>query len=383
MNSRNVCPTYFAPAERAEPEELQKMIRFASHNPIIDSILASGGGLIAVLNTKRQIIAINNAFLNMLGVDDTIQVLGHRPGEAISCIHAHEMPGGCGTTEYCASCGAAIAIVASLTKNEPVERKCVAELKINGELKSMCFHVRSCPVKFEGQNLVLLFFNDITRTEQWAALERAFLHDINNIITALAGNCELQLLDGGSGNTSVETIARLSTRLAKEVELQRILVQSKAETYRPVFQKTPLMSIFKELEQIFINHPVRIGKKLILPESVPHDMITTDRSVLIRILVNMIKNAFEASPEGSEITLRIAATNNSVKFAVHNPGTIPPHIAKRIFQKHFSTKKSPGSGIGTFVMKHFGETVLNGRVEFESTQADGTTFRLTLPPGCA
>ena len=45
----------------------------------------------------------------------------------------------------------------------------------------------------------------------------------------------------------------------------------------------------------------------------------------------------------------------------------------RIFQRSFSTKGSPGRGLGTYAMKLFGESVLGGQVDFE-TGAEGTTF---------
>ena len=40
------------------------------------------------------------------------------------CIHAKKEPAGCGTTEFCSTCGAAIAIVSSFAENRSVERVC-------------------------------------------------------------------------------------------------------------------------------------------------------------------------------------------------------------------------------------------------------------------
>ncbi len=60
----------------------------------------------------------------MLGIDDLAKALGLRPGEALQCIHADDEPSGCGTTKFCSTCGAAIAIVSSLKHNKSVERIC-------------------------------------------------------------------------------------------------------------------------------------------------------------------------------------------------------------------------------------------------------------------
>jgi len=54
-------------------------------------------------------------------------------------------------------------------------------------------------------------------------------------------------------------------------------------------------------------------------------------------------------------------------------------VRLRIFQRHFTTKKGVGRGIGTFSMKFFGEQFLKGRIAFTSAPDEGTVFRLTIP----
>ena len=54
-------------------------------------------------------------------------------------------------------------------------------------------------------------------------------------------------------------------------------------------------------------------------------------------------------------------------------------VAPRIFQRYFTTRNEDGRGQGTFVVKHFGEKVLRGRVGFTSTKDGGTTFQLSIP----
>jgi PAS domain-containing protein len=97
--------TFFAPAERASDSELQRYIAFVSGNPVINGLLTTAGGLLAVLNEQRQVLAVNDAFLKMLGINDPGAVLGLRPGEMVKCVHAFELPGGCGTSRFCSTCG--------------------------------------------------------------------------------------------------------------------------------------------------------------------------------------------------------------------------------------------------------------------------------------
>ena len=113
--------TYFASPARAGEDILKQEVFHITHNPVIDHLLSAVGGLIAVLNRNRQILAVNETFLKQMQIVDPETILGLRPGEFVHCVHAQDMPGGCGTSEFCATCGAAISIVSSLESDLPVE----------------------------------------------------------------------------------------------------------------------------------------------------------------------------------------------------------------------------------------------------------------------
>jgi PAS domain-containing protein len=87
--------TYFAPAKRTNSSKLAKEVKIVADSPFVSGLLESISGVFAVLNEHRQIIAVNNALLEMLGIDDPAISLGLRPGEALNCVHAFREPGGC------------------------------------------------------------------------------------------------------------------------------------------------------------------------------------------------------------------------------------------------------------------------------------------------
>ena len=154
--------TYFAPAERAGEKELAAEIKKVNKNPVMSGLLHSISGLLAVLDEHRQIIAINDLFLKNLGIEDPAEALGLRPGEALQCVHAHEKPAGCGTTRFCSTCGAAIAIVASLSQDKPVERICALGANRGGRTVDIALLVKSQPIKIDEKRFLLLFLQDIT-----------------------------------------------------------------------------------------------------------------------------------------------------------------------------------------------------------------------------
>jgi signal transduction histidine kinase len=129
---------------------------------------------------------------------------------------------------------------------------------------------------------------------------------------------------------------------------------------------------------VFSNHPVAKGKLLRLPQTIPDLSFTTDFPLLMRVIDNMLKNAFEATVEGGEVKVSIEQGQDEITFCVWNQQAIPKDIAKRVFQRNFSTKKDVGRGLGTYSMKLFGEQFLGGRVNFTTSETDGTVFCFSL-----
>jgi PAS domain-containing protein len=173
--------TFFAPPERATDETLATEIEIVSKNPVVTGLLHSISGLLAILDEKRQIVALNDSFLQMLGIDDPADALGLRHGEAVQCIHADDEPAGCGTTKFCSSCGAAVAILSSLEQNKPVEMICALSAKRGDKITDIALLVKSHPIIINQHRFLLIFLQDITQQQQRAALERYFFHDVNNM----------------------------------------------------------------------------------------------------------------------------------------------------------------------------------------------------------
>jgi hypothetical protein len=372
--------TFYAPPERASQEELEKDLRCISSDPVISGLMNILSGLLAVLNEHRQILAVNDYYLRLLNLDDVRKVIGLRPGEAINCIHANELPGGCGTSEYCASCGAAIAIVTSMATDKPVEQKCAVTVEENGKNLDLFFKVRALPVIADDKRYILLFLNDISKEQQWGAIERLFFHDLKNIVHAILTRSELMVLDPEVQKDQVaRDINALSLRLSNEISIQREMFQDGVSTYQPMYHLISIPRLLEEARNVFLDRCRESGKRLVLKGEVPAIDIKTDYSVTLRILINMISNALDATPEGGQVELFVENDQKNIHFGVWNSGYIPDDIGKRIFQRNFSTKEGVGRGLGTYSMKYFGEEILGGKVYFISSREEGTVFRFGLP----
>lgn len=369
--------TFFATPEKLNIKELSSEIEIVSNNELMSGLLETISGLLAVLDEHRQVVAINDSFLHMLGISNPEEVLGLRLGETLNCVHAKKEPAGCGTTKYCASCGAAIAIVSSLEQNKPTEQICAIQVKKNKKLVDLVLHVKAHPVDVNNKRFLLIFLQDITEQQQRAALERTFYHDVNNMLSMLLGASELLAMK--SPSKLANNIHKASIRLHKEISIQRCLSQSKSKDYKPSKNEIKIKQIFDDLKSFFENHTVSKNKTIEFQEDLPDLSIVSDLALLSRVLCNMILNALEASGVNDVVKVWFEHKKNDISFFVWNAQEISPNMQNRVFQRNYSTKGQDGRGIGTYSMKLFGEEFLGGKVSFTTSKENGTIFKFTQP----
>ena len=373
--------TWFAPAERTTPAELRRKIGLLTNNPVTDTIMRAVDGLMAVLDENRQILAVNQAFLELLSLGNADDLLGLRPGEALSCVHADEEPGGCGTSRACATCGAVDAVLAAQKDSRPAGRLGILKVRTENDTRDLVMRVRACPLDIAGENLTLVFFQDMTWAHRLAGLEQAFLHDFNNILQGLRVSAEMAAVetDPLESRALNRNINKLVMHLAREVELQRSLLADDATMLGLTLDNVPIARIQAELGRIFRFHPAALDRHLVILRDEWNAWIRTDPWVLVRILTNLVLNALEATERTGRVEVRTEVTDDEVVFCVWNRAYIPATVQQRIFQKNFSTKDEPGHGLGTYSVKLLGETLLGAQVDFTSSEAKGTEFRVCLP----
>ena len=175
---------------------------------------------------ERQIVFCNGALAKLTGAT-AASLMGMRPGEVFNCIHARETPGGCGTTESCSTCGAALAILAALD-GEASRKECRMTVQASTGSEALDLDVSCSPMTLEQQLFVIFRLQDISHEKRRRVLERFFFHDVlntagvtQNLATLLAG-----MVPPGDASEFVR-----SPRLARQVR--------KAGRRGPVQQESP------------------------------------------------------------------------------------------------------------------------------------------------
>jgi hypothetical protein len=365
--------TYFLPSECLNQEALKSQIEMVNQSPLITALLDSVCGLVAVLNEQCQIVALNEGFLETMGIIDAGQSLGLRFGEALKCTALADSQQ-CGTGQLCRSCGVASAISTALAQNKVAESVCALQTSKNGMPIDLFLRVRCSPIVLSGTRFLVLFLQDNTRRQRLAALEQVFFRDVKELASSLVSASSSAMRSRSAKWPKV--IHQLALKLAQEIAMQRQLANE--GDYQPLLEDVTVKQLVQQVLEIFSRHPAAEGKNLTAPARLPSVTLRIDAALVIRLLSNMITNALEATPETGEVKLPLEKGLGAITFAVWNQSAIPPEIMDRIFQRNFSTKQLWGKGLGTYSMKIFGEQFLGGRISFTSSEAEGTTFRLTL-----
>lgn len=113
----------------------------------------------------------------------------------------------------------------------------------------------------------------------------------------------------------------------------------------------------------------------------PYIITRMDRTQLIRIITNLVKNATQAIPAENPnplVEVSVYREGNMAKISVKDNGKgISVENKNRIFEPKFTTKTS-GMGLGLGIIKNIVENY-HGSITFESVPGQGATFLVTLP----
>ena len=106
-----------------------------------------------------------------------------------------------------------------------------------------------------------------------------------------------------------------------------------------------------------------------------------DRTQLIRIITNLVKNAIQSIPDEQEekkVLVSVNEVENDVIITVEDNGIgIESYDIEHVFEPKFTTKTS-GMGLGLGIIKNIIENY-KGTITFETELGKGTTFFVSLP----
>lgn len=364
----------YAPAVRFNNGQLSQQSELIAENKILVEMINSISQMVVILNQHRQIVYANKSFIDFCNTNMET-VLGKRPGEAINCKNSLLSPAGCGTSEFCKTCGAVNAILES-QKGVRATKECNI---LTGDNQAFELEVTSAPFNLKHQDLTVFSITDISAQKRRQSLERVFLHDILNSAGGISGLSAIisEIDDLDEIKSLAQTLAGAAQNLVEEIKVQRELRTAEQGELKPELKPYQSLNILLDLKSIYCNHELNQGKPIIIHSKSKDEILMTDVVLLKRILGNMIKNAMEINLPNDRIILKCEEDKDHLTFSVHNNSVIPIKVQPELFKRTFSTK-GVGRGLGTYSMKLLGEKYLGGCVGFKSNEEDGTTFYIRL-----
>jgi two-component system phosphate regulon sensor histidine kinase PhoR len=244
---------------------------------------------------------------------------------------------------------------------------------------------------------LLLVLQDVSAIRRLERMRSEFVanvsHELKTPVAAVKGFAET-LLSGAMKDP--ETARSFLTIIHDESErLNRligdILELSKIESRRSPLQFSPVnLSIF--LARMTELLSAEAAKKEILLDVQTEDelFIEADEDRLGQILMNLMQNGINYTPEGGKVKVRAeiivpdSGEEEMVRITVSDTGIgIPKKDIPRIFERFYRVDKarsrsSGGTGLGLSIVKHLAE-LHHGTIRVESTIGVGSQFILELP----
>ena len=338
---------------------------------IFRELLHDAPNVIMILNKHRRVIYLNRNPVDTADSKDN-RPTGQKAGECLGCIHADRGELGCSSSEFCKVCGFNAAITAS-EKGNVAENECNISLK-NGT--SLTLSVYTKPFYFNNEQFIFCALENISEKKRRQMLENIFLHDILNTAAVLKGLSEAY--EEMPAKKIRLMLREVAENITEEIQSYKLISNAETQTLEINYEQVNLEGIIREVVksmrsiQKFSNRTIEI----ICDEG----NIFTERTLLRRVLINMLKNALEASSHTNKVAIsgHLLPEGMHAEFSVKNPQLIPKADQLKLFQKSFSTK-GRGRGWGTYSIKVLTEKYLRGTVNYSSRTGEGTIFTIRIP----
>jgi len=213
-------------------------------------------------------------------------------------------------------------------------------------------------------------------------------HELRTPLTAVSGYVEamqeglLGELDA-TQKASLEVVERNIRRLRGTIE--QLLAYARMESGRLLAEPRPF-DLRPLLHQAADALSAIYGSELLLRCEIPARLpeVYADPGRIAEVVDNLLTNAVKFSPPGSPVTLAAREAAGGVEVAVSDRGVgIAPEVQEKVFERFYQVDASKkrhfgGLGLGLAIVREVLEQN-NSRIEIESLEGAGSTFRFVLP----
>ena len=346
------------------------------------AILASIGDGLVVVDKDGNIVLVNNAFEKMTGLPSG-DILGKKMSKLLSIVDEHgvlipeaERP-----------------ITRTLGNQKPTNNgnKIIEYIRDDGTKFPVAISV--APILIDNEFIgAVEVFRDITKEYEVDKAKTEFVslasHQLRTPLTAINWYTEMLLTDtteklSPTQRDYVNEINNGSNRMIELVNallnVSRIELGNFAVDPKIVNPKDILQSVVKDMKVLTKEKKI----KLKVDDTKSPDEYIADTNLFRMIFQNLISNSIKYTNTG-EVVVSIYPKDAVLRIEVKDSGYgIPEDQKEYIFSKLFRAdnvraQDTTGTGLGLYIIKSIIESV-DGKIWFESTEGEGTTFFVELP----
>ncbi|WP_202913876.1 sensor histidine kinase [Winogradskyella ouciana] len=217
------------------------------------------------------------------------------------------------------------------------------------------------------------------REQAWREMAKQVAHEIKNPLTPMRLSVQsFQRKFNPEDENIHQKVEEYSNTLIQQIDTMSSIASAFSNFAKMPAQKSEVLNvvhIVKLALDIFNEHYIAFKAE-------EEEIIAKfDRTQLIRVVTNLVKNGIQAIPEDAEnpkIEVKVFSEENSVRITVEDNGLgISEENKTKVFEPKFTTKSS-GMGLGLAMVKNIVETY-NGSITFVSQQGEGTIFTVSFP----
>ena len=226
----------------------------------------------------------------------------------------------------------------------------------------------------------------MSRQTMLGELATGIAHELNQPLMAVANYAQASLRRVRSGEWSLEELTSCLEKTSKQALLAGEIIKRlrRLVSKRPPEQsETDLNDTVRDVMEMVRTEAEgrEVHVRLELPVELPH--VRADRIQLQQVLLNLVRNSFEAMhntpPEDRRLTIESHAVDHesvAVSVSDHGDGCEAQYL-DRLFEPFYTTKEQ-GLGMGLSISRSIIESH-GGRLTAQLNTTRGLTFQFTLP----
>ncbi|RAJ17984.1 sensor histidine kinase [Olleya aquimaris] len=216
------------------------------------------------------------------------------------------------------------------------------------------------------------------REQAWREMAKQVAHEIKNPLTPMRLTVQsFQRKFDPQDPNIVQKLDEYSKTLIQQIDTMSSIASAFSNFAKMPAQQNETLNVVKIIDlalDIF-------NEDYIIFQPEKEEIIAKfDRTQLIRVVTNLVKNAIQAIPEDKtpNLIVTVSEKDNDVIITISDNGKgITDENKPKVFEPKFTTKSS-GMGLGLAMVKNIVETY-QGTITFVSEEGKGTTFTVSFP----